>query len=44
MNIMEYNGTQMSVLHTLPSITFSKFKFDTFIQGALPASTVQYSY
>lgn len=44
MNIMKYNGTQISVLHTLPSITFSKFKFDTFIQGALPASTVQYSY
>lgn len=43
-NVMEYHGTDISSLYTVPSITFQKLKFDQFITGSLQASQVQYSY
>lgn len=43
-NVMKYNGTDISSLYTVPSITFQKLKFDTFIPGSLQAASVQYSY
>nr|DAU11999.1 MAG TPA: stabilization protein [Caudoviricetes sp.] len=43
-NVMQYNGTNINSLFTIPSVTFNKIIFDKFIPGSLRASTVQYSY
>lgn len=43
-NVMQYNGINISNLFTIPSVTFNKIVFDKFISGSLKASAVQYSY